>query len=79
MATYTPTEWFNDQIPAINATNLNKIEQGIAGSYDEINKIISGSTPVTVAPASATVLGGVKLWVDTTDPNNIIGYIDSRA
>lgn len=26
---YTPTTWKNGQAPAINATNLNKIEQGI--------------------------------------------------
>lgn len=26
---YTKTTWQNDQAPAINATNLNKIEQGI--------------------------------------------------
>lgn len=35
---YTKTEWVNDSVPAINASNLNKIEQGI---YD--NAFESGS------------------------------------
>lgn len=26
---YTPTEWVDDESPAINAENLNKMEQGI--------------------------------------------------
>jgi len=79
MATYVPTQWYNNELPAINATNLNHIEEGIVGAYDEIDKLISGETPVSIAPASATVLGGVKLWVDSTNPSNIIGYIDSRV
>ena len=29
---YTPTVWKNGEAPAINAENLNKIEQGIAGA-----------------------------------------------
>lgn len=32
---YTPTVWRNGQSPAINAPNLNKIEQGIKSSFDE--------------------------------------------
>ena len=30
---YTKTEWVNDSEPAINAANLNKIEQGIADAH----------------------------------------------
>ena len=30
---YTKTEWVNDSKPAINAANLNKIEQGIADAH----------------------------------------------
>ena len=33
---YTKTNWVNDSVPAINAGNLNKIEQGI---YDNSNNI----------------------------------------
>ena len=31
--TYTKTTWVNDSKPAINAANLNKIEQGIADAH----------------------------------------------
>lgn len=31
---YTPTDWTNGQAPALNADNLNKIEQGIANAHD---------------------------------------------
>ena len=30
---YTKTTWVNDSTPAINAANLNKIEQGIADAH----------------------------------------------
>ena len=30
---YTKTDWVNDSKPAINAANLNKIEQGIADAH----------------------------------------------
>ena len=36
---YVPTEWFNGQAPAINASNLNKIEQGIVQSTECINEL----------------------------------------
>ena len=31
---YTKTTWVNDTAPAINATNLNKMEQGIYDAHD---------------------------------------------
>lgn len=34
---YTKTNWVNNSSPAINATNLNKIEQGIKDSADWID------------------------------------------
>ena len=36
---YTKTEWVNDKAPAINATNLNNIENGIEEAHNEITKI----------------------------------------
>lgn len=33
---YTPTQWKDEQPPAINATNLNKIEQGIKDAHDAL-------------------------------------------
>jgi hypothetical protein len=40
---YIPTTWFNEQEPPINASNLNKIEQGIkmvADCVNELNTVI---------------------------------------
>lgn len=34
---YTKTNWVNDSAPAINADNLNKIEQGIKSCADELD------------------------------------------
>lgn len=31
---YSKTSWINNQLPAINAENLNKIEQGIADAHE---------------------------------------------
>ena len=38
---YTKTKWVNDSKPAINAANLNKIEQGIA----DANAIVAEPGP----------------------------------
>lgn len=35
---YTPTQWVNGQPPALNADNLNKIEQGIAEASNEVDQ-----------------------------------------
>ena len=35
---YTKTKWVNDSEPAINAANLNKIEQGIADAHAIVAK-----------------------------------------
>lgn len=32
---YTKTQWVNDTTPAINANNLNKIEDGIKQAHDD--------------------------------------------
>jgi len=34
--TYTPTTWVDDGVPAINDTNLNKMETGIDEAHDHI-------------------------------------------
>lgn len=36
---YTKTSWVNNSAPAINATNLNKIEQGIYDNADAIDNL----------------------------------------
>ncbi len=56
--TYTPTPWVNGTTPAINATNLNKMETGIKEAHDDLPKdLIAGVTPTldewTVDPTDA--------------------------
>ena len=46
--TYVKTNWTNDAAPAINATNLNHIEQGIFDAHDLLTK----RPPVTVSTFS---------------------------
>jgi len=94
MGTYTPSTWVNNQQPALNATNLNNIEAGVSQAHEELNDLVIGTSTegnptsvaqakaanhaVTVDKATMTTVGGVKIWVDSTDPANIIGYIDAR-
>jgi hypothetical protein len=47
---YTPTTWSNDEAPAINETNLNKMETGIDEAHDHI---ASTSNPHSVTAAQA--------------------------
>ena len=85
---YDPTFWINGQQPAINAINLNKLEQAMVQAHARTNDLESGATKaghavtadhaVTVDVATQTTVGGAKIWVDTTDPLNIIGHIDAR-
>lgn len=41
---YTPTNWVNDSAPAINATNLNKIETGIDDAHDDLDAATDAAT-----------------------------------
>lgn len=51
---YTKTNWVNDQAPAINATNLNKIENGIFNNDNNISSI------------NGTLGVDTNTWVGTT-------------
>lgn len=53
---YNKTNWTNGQAPALNAQNLNKIEDGIEAAHNsiaEIGAIISGSVSGTI-PSSTS-------------------------
>ena len=88
MSNYTPTVWKNNQVPALNANNLNHLEAGIQQAHVDTSELITGAAKagrsviadraITVDKATQTVVGGMKIWVDQTDPANIIGYIDAR-
>lgn len=56
---YTKTNWVNDQAPAINATNLNKIENGIFNNDAIITSIMTtlGINATTWVSTNTYVLG----------------------
>ena len=88
MSTYVPSTWVNGQQPAINAVNLNHLEAGVTAAHVEIEELVTGATKaghattsdhaITVDVGTQTTVGGAKIWVDTTDPLNIVGHIDAR-
>lgn len=61
---YTKTEWVNDSVPAINATNLNKIEQGIKDIDTEVT-----NNCVKKIRYDGQNIDGFKDWVINTAPN----------
>ena len=65
LADYTKTVWVNDSIPAINATNLNKIEVGIDTATDAIISLEStvADLPTTYEPKDTAIA--------KTDVNNL--------
>ena len=65
IAKYVPTEWENSRAPAINQTNLNKIERGIETVTDETIELRDNPTK-----AQETVLGVTKMWL--TDNNETL-------
>jgi hypothetical protein len=80
MAIYTVTNWTNGSGAAINANNLNKIEQGIFDCSELIdsisgdgegNLVINGveTNVYTLPTADSETLGGV---INSTDADNII-------
>jgi hypothetical protein len=54
MPAYSKTTWVNGTTPAINATNLNKIEQGIADAVRKDGSEAMSAQLVTIAGTAAT-------------------------
>jgi len=87
MSTYIPSVWKNNVDPALNPTNLNHLEAGTESAHEEIEDMVSGATPVgkaSVATIATSVdkatrlnLGGILMWVDTSNPDNPIGFIET--
>lgn len=59
MPTYTKTTWVNNQAPSINATNLNKIEEGIEDAIEGVN-----SNSALIATKQNTLLAGDYISID---------------
>lgn len=64
--TYTKTTWQNDQAPAINANNLNKIEDGIFNNDAKITEVLEtiGIDTDTWESSSSYELGNVVIYND---------------
>lgn len=59
---YTKTQWVNNQAPAIDADNLNKIEQGIYDAHTEKqDTLVSGTNIKTVNGTSLLGAGDVEV------------------
>lgn len=74
---YTRTEWLNNTAPAINAVNLNKIEQGIFDAHSDVADILNGTQTVGRAEVAVTLenpsdlpgftpIGGVIIFTQPT-------------
>jgi len=61
---YTRTEWINNTAPAINAVNLNKIEQGIFDAHSDIEDILDGTKTV----------GRAEIAISIENPSAIPGF-----
>ena len=68
---YIPTVYVNDSVPAINASNLNKTENGLKDVTDAV--IDLRDNPVV---ASETVFGVARIWT-TTDGGDVTGHIST--
>ena len=74
LPTYVRTEWIDDTAPSLEADNLNKLEQGLYAVTEEVKGL--NVPPAYVLPkANSTVIGGVKISVNSSDPDNIVGEI----
>lgn len=67
---YTRTNWVNDASPDIDATNLNKIENGIEDAHERIDPMASQVSQASsnAASANATVQNHVG---NTNNPHNV--------
>lgn len=71
---YSQTTWVNNSTPAINATNLNKMESGIGDAHDCANILYTpfGDIIATDVQSAITELENEKISKATLDANSII-------
>lgn len=62
---YVPTGWVNDGAPAINSSNLNKIEQALKRATDGVN---TNSAEIDTV-AELMPAGAIIMWYGTTVPS----------
>ena len=54
---YSKTVWVNDNAPALNATNLNKIETGIYNNAEAVDDLKEGLIDLDTTASPGTVDG----------------------
>lgn len=64
---YTKTVWVNNQAPAINADNLNKIEQGIFDTDAGVTAANSNVTALTTEVGKKTVSYAIQVTLTATE------------
>lgn len=57
---YTKTTWVNGSAPAINATNLNKVETGIKEAHDNLASHKNESMPHQFVDGATTYRWGLS-------------------
>lgn len=84
--TYSPLVWHNDQTPAINETNLNRIEVGVEALDDRAAALELGICPVVVVPFASSITlnatqGGLFRCVASADLtlDQIVGGTDGQT
>ena len=54
---YSKTVWVNDNAPALNATNLNKIETGIYNNAEAVDDLLEGLINLDTTASPGTTDG----------------------
>lgn len=61
---YSKTVWVNDNAPALNATNLNKIENGIYNNAENVDDLLEGLINLDTTASPGTTDGDLYAAID---------------
>lgn len=61
---YSKTVWVNDNAPALNATNLNKIENGIYDNAENVDDLLEGLINLDTTASPGTTDGDLYAAID---------------
>lgn len=61
---YSKTVWVNDNAPALNATNLNKIENGIYDNAENVDDLLDGLINLDTTASPGTTDGDLYAAID---------------
>ena len=81
---YIPTQWVDGTAPAINAQNLNHIEEGIKNAQSDTINLntrvdVIEQNPYELPSATPTALGGVRVEVIDNGDGTFTGKIWTSA